>query len=148
MYTIIFAVAGYFFLLLTVRVMARRPGGQLTFYEFVLIFLIGGVIIAATAANDRSLTNCTCAVIVVGMVHRAIAVAKVHFPKVGAVVDGVPLVLRQKGEWNEEAMQRANIARDDVMAAGRGNEIRTLDDIEYAVLERSGEISTIKAERK
>jgi uncharacterized membrane protein YcaP (DUF421 family) len=148
MYTVIFAVFGYFFLLLTVRVMARRPGGQLTMFDFVLIFLIGGVIIAATAANDRSVTNCTCAVIVVGMVHRFIAVAKAHYPKLGAVVDGVPLVLRRKGEWKDEAMRRVNVETDDVLAAGRCNGLRSLDEIEYAVLERSGEISTMKAKEK
>lgn len=148
MYTILFAVFGYFFLLLTIRVMARRPGGQLTIFEFVLIFLMGGVIIAATAANDRSVTNCTCAVIVVGMVHRLIAIAKAHSPKLGAVVDGSPLVLRRKGEWNEETMQRANITQEDVMAAARCKGARNLDEVEYAVLERSGEISTMRSEEK
>ena len=148
MYTVIFAVFGYFFLLLTVRVMARRPGGQLTMFDFVLIFLIGGVIIAATAANDRSVTNCTCAVIVVGMVHRFIAIAKAHYPKLGAVVDGAPLVLRKSGEWNDENMRGANVEVDDVMAAARGNGMRNLDEVEYAILERSGEISTLKAEKK
>lgn len=148
MYTVIFAVFGYFFLLLTVRVMARRPGGQLTMFDFVLVFLMGGVIIAATAANDRSLTNCTCAVIVVGMVHRLIATAKAHYPKLGAMVDGVPLVLREKGEWNDENMRRAHVETDDVMAAARCNGMRNLDEVEYAILERSGEISTMKAETK
>jgi uncharacterized membrane protein YcaP (DUF421 family) len=148
MYTVIFAIFGYFFLLLTVRIMARRPGGQLTMFDFVLVFLIGGVIIAATAAGDRSVTNCTCAVIVVGLMHRSIAVAKAHYPKLGAIVDGVPLVLREKGEWKYENMRGAHIEIDDVMAAARCNGLRSLEEVEYAILERSGEISTMKAEKK
>jgi uncharacterized membrane protein YcaP (DUF421 family) len=148
MYTILYAIAGYFFLLLTVRVLARRPGGQLTMFEFVLVFLLGGVIIAATAANDRSMTNCTCAVIVVGMVHRLIAMVKTRFPTVGAVVDGTPVVLRQKGEWRKEVLEATQISPDDVVAAGRGNGIPSLEQIEYAILERSGEISTMEAEEK
>ena len=40
-YTIIHAIAGYFFLLLTVRVLSRRPGAQMTLFEFVIVFLMG-----------------------------------------------------------------------------------------------------------
>jgi hypothetical protein len=48
MVTIVHAVFGYLFLLLVVRVLSRRPGGQLTLFEFVIVFLIGGVIILST----------------------------------------------------------------------------------------------------
>ena len=58
MSTIVHAILGYFFLLLTVRILSRRPGAQLTLFEFVLVFLIGGVIILATVGDDGSVTNC------------------------------------------------------------------------------------------
>ncbi len=61
MATIIHAVLGYLFLLLVVRVLSRRPGGQLTLFEFVIVFLIGGVIILSTVGKDRSITNCATA---------------------------------------------------------------------------------------
>jgi hypothetical protein len=48
MSTIIHAILGYIFLLLIVRLLSRRPGGQLTLFEFVIVFLIGGLIILGT----------------------------------------------------------------------------------------------------
>ena len=45
MHTIIHAIISYFFLLLTVRILSRRPGAQMTPVEFVLVFLVGGVAI-------------------------------------------------------------------------------------------------------
>ena len=148
MNTILYAVAGYFFLLLTVRVLVRRPGAQMTLFEFVIVFLVGGIVIAATTANDRSMTNATCTVILVGMLHRMVSAVKTKFPKIGVVIDGAPLVLRQKGEWKEEMMRRMKLAPEDVLAAGRVHGQRSLDEIEYAVLERSGEISTIAPKQK
>ena len=148
MNTILYAIAGYFFLLLTVRVLVRRPGAQMTLFEFVIVFLIGGVIIAATAARDRSLTNSTCTVLVVGMLHRLVSAVKMRYPKIGVIIDGAPLVLRQKGEWNEEVMRKMKIAPEDVLAAGRVHGQRGLDQIEYAILERSGEISTIEPQKQ
>ncbi|MCU1261681.1 MAG: hypothetical protein JWO80_4566 [Bryobacterales bacterium] len=51
------AIFGYLFLVLMVRVAGRRPGKQITPFEFVLIFYMGGVTLTAMVANDRSLTN-------------------------------------------------------------------------------------------
>jgi hypothetical protein len=81
--TIIRAIVGYFVLLLVVRVLRRRAGSQMTMFEFVLIFLIGGVIILSTVDRDRSVTNCTCAVITVG-------VATAAPPKMRTTMPSVP----------------------------------------------------------
>ena len=148
MYTIAHAVAGYFFLLLIVRVLTRRPGAQMTPFEFVLVFLMGGVIILATVGNDRSETNSVCAVLTVGLMHRLVSFLKTRFPRLGAIVDGTPLVLIEAGRWRTETMHKMRMLDDDIMAAARTKGIRALDGIEYAVLERNGAISIIKPEDK
>ena len=146
MATILHCVAGYFFLLLTVRVLTRRPGAQMTLFEFVIVFLIGGVIILATVGHDRSVTNCTMAVIAVGLLHRAVSAAKVKWPKLAAVIDGKPLVLLKNGEWQEEAMRGMRLAPEDVLASARTKGVATFDRIQFAVLERNGAISIIQKE--
>ena len=147
MYTIIHAIIGYLVLLLTVRILSRRPGAQLTPTEFVLIFLMGGVIILSTVGDDHSETNAVCAVIAVGLLHRLIAISKVRFPRLGAIVDGTPLTVLEKGQWQVETMSKMRVADDDVMAAARTRGVKTLDQIKYAVLERNGAISIIKKQK-
>ena len=144
MYTLLHAIFGYFFLLFIVRVMTRRPGSQLTHFEFVIIFLLGGVIILSTVANDRSVTNCTCAVMSVGLMHRLVSWAKSKNSKLGAIIDGTPLVLLKRGEWQHEVMDGMRLQPEDVMAAARVKGIRQFEEIEYAVLERNGTISVLK----
>jgi uncharacterized membrane protein YcaP (DUF421 family) len=142
--TIIRAVIGYFVLLLVVRVLSRRPGSQMTLFEFVLIFLMGGIVILATVDRDRSLTNCTFAVITVGLLHRALSWAKSRSAKIGAVLDGSPLVIIKHGQWQHEAIANASIRREDVAAAARGRGIPSLERVDYAVLERNGGISVFE----
>src|ERR1700734_4199301 len=113
MSTIIHAVFGYLFLLLIVRVLSRRPGGQLTLFEFVIVFLIGGVIILSTVGKDRSITNCATAILAVGLMHWMVSGIKGKFPSFGAVVDGTPLTLLKKGEWQLEVMRGMRIDRED-----------------------------------
>lgn len=144
MYTILHAIAGYFFLVLTVRVLSRRPGAQMTPFEFVIIFLIGGVIILATVGDDRSETNSVCAVITVGLMHRLVSFFKSRYPRFGLLVDGTTLVILKDGQWQTDIMKKMRLQEEDVMAAGRTKGLRNLSQIKYAILERNGAISVIK----
>jgi uncharacterized membrane protein YcaP (DUF421 family) len=141
--TIIRAIVGYFVLLLVVRVLRRRAGSQMTMFEFVLIFLIGGVIILSTVDRDRSVTNCTCAVITVGMLHRLLSWAKSKNPRIGAFLDGVPLVVIKNGEWQSEVIEKMYIRKEDLRAAARSQGVPSLEKVKYAILERNGGISII-----
>jgi uncharacterized membrane protein YcaP (DUF421 family) len=143
--TILHAVFGYLFLLLIVRVLSRRPGGQLTLFEFVIVFLIGGVIILSTVGKDRSITNCGTAIITVGLMHWAVSSIKLKYPRFGEMVDGTPLTLLKKGEWQTEVMKGMRIDREDIMAAARTKGVNSVFDIDYAILERNGSISIIRA---
>ena len=146
MNTIVHAICGYFFLLLTVRVLKRRPGAQMTLFEFVIVFLIGGVIILATVGKDRSVTNCGTAILAVGLMHRIVAWLKSLSPKIGAVIDGTPVVLLKKGEWQDATMRDVRLDREDVMAAARTKGVKSIFKVDYAILERNGAISVIEAE--
>ena len=144
MYTIVHAILGYFFLLLTVRVLTRRPGAQLTPFEFVIVFLIGGVIILTTVGDDKSITNCVCAIVTVVLLHQGVSWLRGKYRWIGNIIDGMPLVLLADGQWYREAMNRAHIEDADVMAAARTKGVADLSGIKYAVLERNGSISIIK----
>ena len=144
MSTVIHAIFGYFFLLLTVRVLSRRPGAQLTLFEFVIVFLIGGVIILATVGNDRSVTNCATAIVAVGLMHRFVSWLKSRSPRLGRIIDGTPLTLFKKGKWQDEVMRGMRLNPEDVMAVGRTKNFKSIHEIKYAILERNGTISIIK----
>ncbi len=141
MTTIWHAFVGYLVLTLTLRVFPRRPGAQMTLFEFVIVFLMGGVIILATVGRDRSMTNCMCAILAVASTHRFVFFLKGRFPKVGELLDGTPLVLRRQGVWQEEMLRGMHVDKEDVLASARLNGYSTEDQIDYAILERNGGIS-------
>ncbi len=143
MYTIGHAIFGYFFLLFVVRMLSRRPGAQLTPFEFVIVFLVGGLIILATVGDDKSATNCIGAILTIGLLHRITARVRARFARVSTVVDGSPMVLLENGQWQTEAMHGMRIDDQDVMAVARGKGLRSLAGVKYAVLERVGTISII-----
>ncbi|MBV8809893.1 MAG: DUF421 domain-containing protein [Acidobacteriaceae bacterium] len=138
------AIWGYCFLVLIVRTAGRRPGKQITPFEFVFIFFAGGVTLTSMVGNDPSLINAVTIIITIAVTHFLIAWIRHRWPAIGLIIDGTPLVLLQKGEWQVETMRRMRIKDDDVMAMARDNGLERLDQIEYAILERNGEISIIQ----
>ncbi len=148
MYTVLHAIAGYFFLLAIVRLLSRRPGGQLTPFEFVIVFLIGGLIILSTVGDDKSATNCVGAILTVGLMHRLTARLRARSKRLSRFIDGMPMVLLKDGQWQSEAMHGMRIDDPDVMATARSQGIRDLSGIKYAVIERVGSISIIPKNRK
>ncbi len=142
------AIFGYCFLVLMVRVVGRRPGKQLTPFEFVLIFFMGGVTLTPMIGDDRSITNALLTIATIGVTHFILSWVKQVSPTAGRVIDGTPLVLLQKGQWQKEIMDKMAIQDNDVMATARDEGIKSLEEIDYAVLERNGEISIIPSEDK
>lgn len=123
----------------------RRPGKQLTPFEFVFVFFVGGVTLTPMVGNDRSLINAVTIIATIAITHFLIAWLRECFSAFGRVVDGTPLVLLKKGEWQADTMRRMRLADDDVMAMARDQGLERLEQIDYAILERNGEISIIPA---
>ena len=141
MIAVLRAFFGYFFLVLIVRVVGRRPGKQMTPFEFVLIFFIGGLALTAIVGDEVSFTNGICQVITMGFAHYGLAWLRTKSPRLARLVDGTPLLLLEKHQWRSETLNHMRVYDDDVSAAARDSGIKTLQEIDWAVLERNGEIS-------
>lgn len=146
MEAVIRAFLGYFFLVFVVRVVGRRPGKQMTPFEFVLIFFMGGLALTAMVGQEVSFTNAVCQIVAIGMAHYLLAWARSRSPRLARLTDGTPLLLLETGRWRSDTMKRMGIADDDVMASARAVGVKTLEEIDTAVLERNGEISIIPQE--
>ncbi len=131
-----------------VRIVGRRPGKQMTPFEFVLVFFMGGVTLTPMVGDDRSISNALLTIMTIGIAHYLIAWLKQVSPRFGRIVDGTPLVLLERGRWHTETMKRKAIQDDDVMAMARDQGLKTLDEVDYAFLERNGEISIVPKEEE
>ncbi len=82
-------------------------------------------------------------IVAIALAHGVLVVLRGVWPVFGRIADGTPLVLLAKGEWQSEVMREKMIRDDDVMAVARDQGLERLDQIEYAVLERNGQISIV-----
>lgn len=147
-YTILRAAFGYLFLVFLTRILGRRPGKQLTPFEFVLIFYLGGLTLTGIVGSEMSLTNAVCQIITIALCHYSLAWLRLRSDRVARVLDGVPLLLLADGRWRSRTMSHMRLQDDDIMDMAREQGIRDLSGIGAAVLETFGQISIIPAEAR
>src|SRR5215217_5089091 len=146
--TIIRAVVAYLVLLALFRIIGRRAVDHMTPFEMIVIFLVGGMMIQAVVSDDRSITNGILAVMTIGLMHVTVAWLKDRSDRFGRIADGTPVVVLGRGEWHPERMRKLRIHQQDVLAAARQNGLEREEQVKYAIVERNGAISIVKAEHE
>jgi hypothetical protein len=95
------------------------PGKQMTPFEFVLIFFIGGLALTAMVGDEVSFTNAICQIITIGFAHYTLAWARSKSHRVARLVDGTSLILLEHKAWRAHTLGHMRISDDDVMASAR-----------------------------
>ena len=141
--TIFRALAAYWILLIILRFMGRRGTGALTPAELIVIFLIGGLSVQAIVVDDRSIVNSALAILSIGLMHVMVTWGKQRSKRFGAFLDGSPVAIMDRGHLHPERMAALRIQDQDIMASARLQGLRTLEEIDFAIVERNGAISII-----
>lgn len=148
METIVRVVAIYAFLLLLFHIAGKRSLAQLTSFDFIVLLIISEATQQAMIRDDYSVTNAFVVIATLIGLDIALTAAKVWFPRSERYIDGMPLVILENGKPIEPLMRKSRIDEDDILAAARANQgLERLDQIKYAVLERSGGISIIPMQK-
>jgi uncharacterized membrane protein YcaP (DUF421 family) len=144
--TVLRAFWGYFSLVFISRVVGRRPGKQLTPFEFVLIFFLGGLTLTGMIGPQSSATNAITQIVAVACGHTLLVWLRTKSPRIARLLDGTPLILLEGKTWRSRTLRKMGISHDDVMALAREQGLRRLEQIDTATLERNGDISIVPEE--
>ena len=137
------AIFLYFFVYLITRVIGRRELSQLAPFDIILLIVAGDAIQQGLTQDDYSLTG---AVLVVGtfaILQLLTSYASFRFIRLRPILEGEPIVIIQNGKLIEQNLKRERLTEDEVLEEARQQQITSLDDVEWAVLENSGKISFV-----
>jgi len=144
MESVVRAVAVYLFLLLVFRLAGQRTLAQITTFDLVLLLIISEAIQQALIGNDNSMINAALVVLTLAGLNVSLSILKQRSKQAEKVLEDVPLVLVAEGRLLRDRMDKVRVDEDDILEAARSNHgLERLDQIRYAVLERSGDISII-----
>ena len=138
------AAAIYFFLLVLMRISGRRTMAQMTPFDLVLLLIVAEATQQGLLGNDFSVTNAFLVittligldVLMTTLTHRSRGLDR--------WVNGLPLVLIEDGDVIDDRLEKARVDLEDILQQARETQgIERLEQIKYAVLEKSGGISVI-----
>lgn len=147
--SIIRAFVIYVVMLVLFRIVGTRTLSQTTTFDLVLLLFISEAIQQALIDNDNSMTNALLLVVTLLGMNVLMSVIKERSKRFERLVDGTPVVLIENGTIHRDRMQKDRVDETDVLEAARTTQgIERLDQLKYAVLEKSGQISVVPHERR
>lgn len=140
------ATAVFFILWTIIRISGRRTLGEMTAFDFVLFLIIGGATQRAVTGEDYSLTNAFILVATLVVLDIALSIVDLKWPFMRRVFNATPTILVDNGCPLVARMRQARVSEDNIMeAARRLHGLERLDQIKFAILEASGDISIVPA---
>jgi uncharacterized membrane protein YcaP (DUF421 family) len=144
--SVIKATIVFFALWAIIRVSGRRTLGEMTAFDFVLFMIIGGSTQRAITGQDYSLTNALLLVATFVVLDIALSIVELKSPLLRRVLNAMPMILVENGRLMSDRMRRARVTEDNVLEAARRLQgLERIDQIKFAILEATGEITIVPA---
>jgi uncharacterized membrane protein YcaP (DUF421 family) len=144
MESVIRAAVVYVVLLVLFRIAGKRCLAEITTFDLVLLLIISEAVQQAMIDNDNSMTNALLLVSTLVGLNILVSVVAKRWQFFDKLIEDVPLVIVRNGEPLRDRMRKERIDENDVLEAARELEgLERLEQIQYAILERTGHITIV-----
>jgi len=135
--------AVYIFLIIAIRLFGKKEFSQLSVFDIVFILLISNAVQNSMIAADFSFWGGVTSAITLFIVNFVLKNVIYKIPKVSEWVQGHPIMLIYDGKTIPENMSKARVSIPELEEATREHGIKTIEDVNLAVLELDGSISIV-----
>lgn len=134
----------YFFIVLVTRVIGRRELSSLSALDLILLIVLGDAVQQGLTQDDYSVTGAMIAVSTIAALQVGSSYLSFRSKRAAKVLEGLPLVLIDRGEIVDENLRRERISQDELAGEMRTQQIASFDEVQWAILESNGTVSFIK----
>lgn len=136
----------YIIITLLYRFMGKREIGQLGIVDLIVSILIAELAAISIDNREESIFLSIIPIVVLVLIQIGMSYLSLKYAKVRDAFDGTPSVMINRGVVNFKEMVRQRYNLDDLLTQLREQHIRTIEEVDYAVLESSGKLSVFKKE--
>lgn len=146
--TFVRAVILYIIVLVVMRFMGKREIGQLQPFEFVIAIMIADLAIVPMSEIGIPIINGIIPILGLLVMHLLISYINLKSIKMRALICGKPSILIYRGHINEDIMIKERFTINELQEKIRSMGVDSIADVEFAILETSGQISVIQKPEK
>ncbi len=133
----------YVFLLVVFSLAGKRSMAEMDTFDMVTLLIISETTQNALVGKNLSLSYAL--VVILTLVSCTVFMAwwKARSPRLEQVMQGGPVILVENGRLFRDRMKHAFVDEQDILTSARKQQVERLDEIKFAILETSGQISII-----
>jgi uncharacterized membrane protein YcaP (DUF421 family) len=140
---VIRATVIFFFIFMITRISGRRELSSLEPFDVILLVVLGDLVQQGITQSDESVTGTLIVMSTITLLSVAVGWASFRSGRVRLVTEGEPIVLVQDGRLIERNLRRERLTHADLEEEARQQQVDSLSDIRWAILETDGSISVI-----
>lgn len=137
----------YFIILLIYRIMGKREVGQLGIIDLIVSILIAELAVISIENLDNNLFYSIIPILTLTLLQITLAYFSLKKPKFRLLLDGYPSLIIKKGIVNFKEMTKQKYNLDDLLIQLREKGYKSIEEIEYAILESNGTLSVFPYEK-
>lgn len=138
----------YILIMAAFRIMGKRQIGQLQPSELVVAMMISELASIPLERTEISLIAGIIPILTLIIAEITFSFLTLKSRKLRRAISGTPTILIERGKVAEKEMERLRFNIDDLMEELRSNGYPNISDIEYAIIETTGELSVIPKSNK
>lgn len=131
----------YFFIFIVYRIMGKREVGQLGIIDLIVSILIAELVAISIENYDNNIFLSIIPILTLLLLQVSLSFISLRKPKFRILLDGNPSIMIQNGKVNYKEMIKQKYNLDDLLVQLREKGYRSIEEIEYAILENSGTLS-------
>ena len=131
----------YFFIMFMYRIMGKKEVGELGLIDLIVSVLIAELAAISIEETNRSIFMSVVPIIVLVFCEVTLSFISMKSEKLRNFFDGKPSVIIKKGKINFSLMTKIRYTLDDLISQLRQQGIKSIEEVDYAILENSGDLS-------
>lgn len=141
---VIRAAVIFVFLYLLMRMLGRRELSSMEPFDIILLVVIGDLVQQGVTQSDYSVTGALLAVSTIALLTVLVSWTSFRFRQLRPILAGEPIVLVEDGKVIERNLRRQRLTQEEVEAEARLEQISSLEEVHWAILETNGRISFVE----
>jgi uncharacterized membrane protein YcaP (DUF421 family) len=130
------------------RLMGKREIGQLQPFELAISIMIADLASIPMTDTGVPISNGIIPILGLLVMHLLISLVNMKSMKAREIICGRPSILIYRGKIDEKALKKERFTINELEERLRGNNVFNLGDVEYAILETSGQVTVIQKPEK
>lgn len=135
----------FYFLIMTIyRIMGKREVGELSIMDLIVSIFIAELAAISIDNYKESIFLSVIPIVVLVVIQLVISRISLKSSMMRNILDGNPSVIIDRGKVNFKEMLKQRYNLDDLLVQLRSRGIKSIEEVDYAILETSGKLSVFK----